>query len=70
MDYYIINGRKYRYYKPTDYENYNLLKKQIKRVKEKIRAKDGSCYQNILTKKGKNYYNDYDLLLTFLETLL
>ena len=63
-----INWRKYKYYNPIDYDNYKLLKKQIKRVKEKIKAKNEGCYKNKLTKNGVNYYNDYELLLTFLET--
>ena len=67
----IINGKTYTYYNPTDYQNFKLYQRQIKRVKEKCRAtKNGGCYDGMVTKNGLPYYNDYEELLSFLESLL
>jgi hypothetical protein len=66
----IINGNTYTYYNPTDYQNFKLYQRQIKRVKEKIRATENGCYKDKVTKQGLPYYNDYEELLIFLETLL
>jgi hypothetical protein len=59
-----INGYSYRYYEPNNYIDYKLLVKQIKRVKEKIRAKETGCY------KDTDRYSDYPILLQHLELLL
>lgn len=65
-----INGYNYRYYDPVDYNSYKQYKKQLKRVKEKIKSTQSGCYKDILTIKGKNRYADYFELLTFLQTLI
>ena len=66
----IINGNTYTYYNPTDYQNFKLYQRQIKRVKEKIKSCKVGCYKDKVTKQGLPYYNDYEELLIFLETLL
>ena len=66
----IINGNVYSYYSPTDYQNFKLYQRQCKRVKEKIRACKTGCYKDKVSKKGIPYYNDYEELLSFLESLL
>jgi len=66
-----INGNLYNYYEPTSYTDLKLLKAQIKRIKEKIKAcQTGGCYHNRVSKAGIPWYNDYPELLAFLETLL
>ena len=66
-----INGNIYNYYYPNSYTDLKLLKAQIKRIKEKIRATQvGGCYYEKYSKAGIPYYNDYPELLAFLETLL
>jgi hypothetical protein len=66
-----INGNKYNYYEPTSYTDHKLLKAQIKRIKEKIKASQhGGCYYNKVTKAGVSYYSDYPILLKHLESLL
>ena len=70
MDKVIINGYTYTYYLPNGYEGVKLYKKQIKRVKEKIRASENGCYKDKVSRKGKPYYNDYPQLLVFLEGLV
>lgn len=69
MDIININGFDYSYYKPIGCDGVKLYKKQIKRVKEKIRACQYGCYKDKLTKNGVKYYNDYPDLLVFLEGL-
>lgn len=69
MESVIINGKEYKYFAPTSYENAKLLKKQKKRVMEKIRASQTGCYKDKVTKKGRIYYQDYPDLLLFLESL-
>ena len=59
-----INGHSYRYYEPNNYIDYKLLVKQIKRIKQKIRATETGCY------KDTGYYSDYPELLQHLELLL
>jgi hypothetical protein len=59
-----INGYSYVYYEPTSYEGFKKLKKRIKEVKEKLRAKETGYL------KDKNFYSNYSELLIFLETLL
>lgn len=66
----IINNYTYCYYKPVNYTSLKLLIKQIKRVKEKIKASIEGCYKDKLTKTGKPYYTDYPALLLFLENEL
>jgi hypothetical protein len=70
MDIININGYNYSYYKPISYEGCRQYEKQIKRVKEKIRASQNGCYKDKRTKKGKLYYEDYPDLLIFLEGLV
>lgn len=66
-----INGNKYNYYEPTSYTDLKLLKAQIKRIKEKIKAcQTGGCYYGKVSKLNIPWYNDYPELLTFLEGLL
>ena len=65
-----INGYTYSYYDPSiSYEDSKRYKKQIKQIKEKIKASQHGCYKNKLTKYGKPYYKDYQELLNFLEKL-
>ena len=66
----IINGKTYTYYNPTDYHNFKLYQRQMKRVREKLRACENGCYKDAVSKKGVPYYSDYDELLSFLESLL
>ena len=66
----IINGNVYSYYRPDSYNDFKLYQRQCKRVREKIRACKTGCYKDAVTKKGIPYYNDYEELLSFLETLL
>ena len=66
----IINGNVYFYYRPDSYYDFKLYQRQCKRVREKIRACKTGCYKDAVTKKGIPYYNDYEELLSFLETLL
>jgi hypothetical protein len=48
-----------------------LLKKQIKQIKEKIKATETGCYKDKLTKNKKHfYYEDYPSLLEHLEKLI
>jgi hypothetical protein len=66
-----INGKNYNYYNPTDYRDMKLYLRQVKRVREKIRAcESGGCYAGKVSKKGIPYYHDYPEFLAFLETLL
>jgi len=66
-----INGNIYNYYYPNSYTDLKLLKAQIKRIKEKIKAcQVGGCYHGKVSKTGIAWYNDYPELLTFLEGLL
>jgi uridine kinase len=67
-----INGNKYNYYEPTSYTDLKLLKAQIKRIKEKIRACEppNGFYYGKVSKLGVPWYNDYPELLAFLEGLL
>jgi hypothetical protein len=66
-----INGNKYNYYEPTSYTDLKLLKAQIKRIKEKIKAcQTGGCYFGKVSKAGVPWYSDYPELLAFLESLL
>jgi hypothetical protein len=66
-----INGNKYNYYEPTSYTDLKLLKAQIKRIKEKIKAcQTGGCYFGKVSKAGVPWYNDYPILLQHLESLL
>ena len=66
-----INGNKYNYYEPTSYTDLKLLKAQIKRIKEKIKAcQPGGFYHGKVSKTGIAWYNDYPELLAFLEALL
>ena len=66
-----INGNIYNYYYPNSYTDLKLLKAQIKRIKEKIRAcQTGGCYHGKVSKDGVQWYNDYPELLAFLEALL
>lgn len=66
-----INGNDYKYYHPDSYTDLKLLKAQIKRIKEKIKASQpGGCYYNKVSKAGVSYYSDYPELLAFLEGLL
>lgn len=69
MESVIINGKEYKYVAPTSYENNKLLKKQMKQIREKIRASQSGCYKDKLTKTGRLYYQDYPKLLEFLESL-
>jgi hypothetical protein len=67
----IINGNSYSYYNPDSYNDFKLYHRQVKRIREKCRAcKNGGCYDGKVTKTGLPYYNDYEELLSFLETLL
>ena len=67
----IINGKTYTYYNPTDYQNFKLYQRQMKRVREKIKScKNGGCYDGMVSKKGVPYYSDYEELIIFLESLL
>ncbi len=67
----IINGNTYSYYSPNSYQDFKLYQRQVKRVREKIRACEvGGCYYGKVSKTGIPYYNDYQDLLLFLETLL
>lgn len=67
-----INGNKYNYYEPTSYTDLKLLRAQIKRIKEKIRACEppNGFYYGKLSKLGVPWYNDYPELLLFLESLI
>jgi len=65
-----INGKNYNYYNPTDYRDMKLYLRQVKRVREKIRACETGCYKDKVSRKGIPYYHDYPELLAFLETLL
>jgi len=65
----VINNKEYSYCLPNSYENTKILKKQIKQVKEKIRASQNGCYKDKVTKKGIPYYQNYPELLVFLESL-
>ena len=67
----IINGNVYSYYCPDSYNDMKLYQRQMKRIREKIRACEaGGCYYGKVSRKGIPYYNDYEKLLSFLETLL
>ena len=67
----VINGDTYNYYYPDSYTDRKLLLKQIKRVREKIKATQvGGCYHGKVSKLGIPWYNNYPELLAFLETLL
>ena len=70
METIIINNKGYKYYIPNSYENTKLLKKQIKQVKEKVKASQTGCYKDKVTKKGIPYYQKYPQLLLHLESLL
>ena len=70
METIIINNKGYKYYIPNSYENTKLLKKQIKQVKEKVKASQTGCYKDKVTKKGIPYYQNYPQLLLHLESLL
>jgi hypothetical protein len=69
METVIINNKEYKYFPPTSYENTKRLKKQMKQIREKIRASQNGCYKDKLTKKGIPYYQTYPELLKFLESL-
>ena len=66
METIIINNKGYKYYIPNSYENTKLLKKQIKQVKEKVKASQTGCYKDKVTKKGIPYYQNYPQLLLHL----
>ena len=67
----VINGNVYSYYSPNSYYDFKLYQRQVKRVREECRAcKNGGCYDGKVTKQGLPYYNDYEELLSFLESLL
>jgi hypothetical protein len=70
MEAIIINGKEYKYYAPTSYDGAKRLKKQMKQIREKIRASETGCYKDKVTKTGRLYYQDYPELLIFLEGLL
>ena len=70
METIIINNKGYKYYIPNSYENTKLLKKQIKQVKEKVKASQTGCYKDKVTKSGIPYYQNYPQLLLHLESLL
>lgn len=70
METIIINNKGYKYYIPNSYENTKLLKKQIKQVREKVKASQTGCYKDKVTKKGIPYYQNYPELLLHLESLL
>jgi len=66
-----INGKKYNYYNPDNYRDMKLYLRQVRRVREKIRAcETGGCYAGKVSKKGIPWYNNYPEFLAFLETLL
>jgi predicted transcriptional regulator len=65
----VINGKCYKYHTPTNYRETKLYLKQLKQIKEKIRATQSGCYANKITRKGMPYYQDYPELLSFLEKL-
>jgi hypothetical protein len=65
-----INGSRYNYYNPDNYRDMKLYLRQVKRVREKIRACESGCYKDKVSRKGIPYYHDYPELLAFLETLL
>ena len=65
-----INNNVYSYYNPDSYNDFKLYQKQMKRIREKCRACKTGCYKDKVTKQGLPYYNDYEELLIFLETLL
>ena len=65
-----INNNIYSYYHPDSYQNFKLYQRQVKRVREKLRACENGCYKDKVTKKGLPYYSDYRDLLSFLEGLL
>ena len=68
---YKINNNVYSYYQPDSYNDMKLYQRQMKRIREKIRACEaGGCYYGKVTKQGKPDYSDYKELLSFLETLL
>lgn len=67
METIIINNKEYKFFKPTSYDNYKRLQKQIKQVKQKIRASENGCYKDKVSKNGTPYYNDYPQLLQILE---
>jgi len=67
----IINNKCYKFHTPTSYDEMKLLKKQIKQIKEKIKATETGCYKDKLTKNKKHfYYEDYPSLLEHLEKLI
>lgn len=70
METIIINNKEYKYFRPTSYENTKKLKKQIKQVREKIKASQTGCYKDKVSRKGIPYYIDYPELLIYLENLL
>lgn len=65
-----INGHNYVYYVPVGCDGIKQYEKQVKRVKEKIRASKNGCYKDRRAKTGEQYYQDYPQLLIFLEGLL
>ena len=66
-----INNNVYNYYNPDNYNDFKLYQRQVKRVREKIKAcKIGGCYYGKVSKLGVPYYNNYEDLLLFLEGLL
>jgi hypothetical protein len=69
-DYININGYNYVYYLPDGYEGIKRHYKQMKQVREKIRAIENGCYKDKKSRKGKQLYGDYPQLLVFLEGLL
>ena len=66
----IINGNVYSYYSPNSYYDFKLYQRQVKRVREKLRACENGCYKDKVTKKCLPYYSDYRDLPSFLESLL
>ena len=68
----VLSGRVYKYYNPSSYEEYKLLKARIKSIKAKIKGcehPDGRYYGKITT-KGHSHYRDYPELLKHLESIL
>ncbi len=65
----IINGKTYTYHTPSDYREIKLYRKQLKQIREKIKATQTGCYKGKLTRKGIPYYQDYPALLEYLEKL-
>jgi hypothetical protein len=67
----VINGDTYNYYYPDSYTDRKLLLKQIKRVREKIKAcQTGGCYHGKVSKLGIPWYNNYPILLEHLLSVL